>query len=94
MFLSDLEAKANAALQLRDAAHNSPLKRHLPMQDLSQGDVSQGVPNSPPPTTPPNTPTTQKCGVICQKKKKRKILLIGLGVLLVGGVSYFILKKK
>jgi len=49
-------------------------------------------PTSAPPTTPP--PTSTKCGVICQKKKKRKILLIGLGVLLVGGISYFILKKK
>jgi hypothetical protein len=38
--------------------------------------------------------TTTKCGVICQKKKKRKVLLIGFGVLLVGGISYFILKKK
>ena len=26
--------------------------------------------------------------------KKRKVLLIGFGVLLVGGISYFILKKK
>jgi len=42
---------------------------------------------------PTSAPTT-KCGVICQKKKKRKVLLIGFGVLLVGGISYFILKKK
>jgi len=49
-------------------------------------------PTSAPPTTPPTTST--KCGVICQKKKKRKVLLIGFGVLLVGGISYFILKKK
>jgi len=38
--------------------------------------------------------TTNKCGVICQKKKKRKVILIGFGVLLVGGISYFIIKKK
>jgi len=44
-------------------------------------------------TDSPNT-TTNKCGVICQKKKKRKVVLIGFGVLLVGGISYFILKKK
>jgi hypothetical protein len=52
-------------------------------------------PTSAPPTTP-TTPsrTSTKCGVICQKKKKRKVLLIGFGVLLVGGISYFILKKK
>lgn len=49
-------------------------------------------PTSAPPTTPP--PTSTKCGVICQKKKKRKVLFIGLGILLVGGISYFILKKK
>jgi hypothetical protein len=49
-------------------------------------------PTSAPPTTPSRTST--KCGVICQKKKKRKVLLIGFSVLLVGGISYFILKKK
>jgi len=51
------------------------------------------TPNNQTPNTPNDTPTNQ-CGVVCQKKKKRKILLIGLGVLLVGGVSYFIFKKK
>ena len=48
--------------------------------------------NQTPSNTPNDTPT--KCGVVCQKKKKRKILLIGLGVLVIGGVAFFVLKKK
>jgi hypothetical protein len=52
------------------------------------------IPETDLPDSPTNNTKTNKCGVICQKKKKRKVLLIGFGVLLVSGISYFILKKK
>jgi hypothetical protein len=51
--------------------------------------------NTQTPSNKPNTPNNPNvCGVVCQKKKKRKILLIGLGVLVIGGVAFFVLKKK
>ena len=57
-----------------------------------QGHKLVSVPTNQPSQNQSNQ--ASKCGVICQKKKKRKVLLIGFGVLLVGGISYFILKKK
>jgi len=58
-----------------------------------QGHKLVSVPTNQPSQNQSNQ-ASSKCGVICQKKKKRKVLLIGFGVLLVGGISYFILKKK
>jgi len=77
--LSREKIRANAQRQVVDG-------------EIELVDFNLRNPTSAPPTTPPTTST--KCGVICQKKKKRKVLLIGFGVLLVGGISYFILKKK
>jgi hypothetical protein len=40
-------------------------------------------------------PPSQKCGRVCQQKKKRKkIILIGLGVVVVGITSFLIFRKK
>ena len=59
-----------------------------------QGHKLVSVPTNQPSQNQSSNQASSKCGVICQKKKKRKVLFIGLGVLLVGGLSYFILKKK
>ena len=93
-FVSDEMDRARAAAKkLGDkAAASAATDGEIGLVDLRNA-LRHPRPSEPLPPTPP-PPTSTKCGVICQKKKKRKILLIGLGVLLVGGVSYFILKKK
>lgn len=98
-FVSDVMDKARATAKKAAATPSSTPPSTPPSTPTIDGEIGLfdlrnklRNPTSAPPTTPP--PTSTKCGVICQKKKKRKVLLIGFGVLLVGGISYFILKKK
>jgi hypothetical protein len=70
-------------------------------QETIPGTNIQGIVyNADTPTnnhTPTNTNTQNRpavCGPICQKKKMRTYLIVGVAATIALGVTYFILKKK